>query len=765
MMNKKSNRMLCILLSCMMLFSVLPVVATAATGEASAVLPAGAPSGLPDGKPIDAANLWVDWDTAGVTGAKVEDGYNKVTTKDKTAWTDKGVDTVSWKGASGIMFYVDASKNAGNVDFLLELLLNTSRPKSATANSYAQLKTTPTAWASPTPIQVGNTSHAYYFKDGAWVDFSVSYPSYYLSSGAKNSGWYYVPFESFWYHGGSGNGYDVASTGILNFNEFMSHYQNQTIWKISMKSNQVGQKFGDVYFVYSNPENVTGDTAVSPLFGTMALNGKPDGTATGNVSDNAVTVTGGSSNSATASGNRVWLTGLAQTNLSGASGLRFRVDTASADAQVQLRLRMIKTDTAAIIKDVYAAGAGGYASLSGGWMQYVCRSENSVIYYYDAGGNAQALRISSSVNTGAEGDLFEALPAGYQGYVYVPFENFWLSITSYNNLICNIPFADAIAKYGVNLFGICSAVSGGDSDSVTYSNFEVVWADTAMTGAGVSLTNNLNVNFYAKVQENATDAKMYFKVGSRNTEVAGIQQEDGSWKFVCADLLPQTVVDTIHATLSATVNGTTISQKKTYSVREYCERQLANAEASNGLKKLLVDLLYYAEAAQLYANYRTDDLATKNLTEAQKALRSADTTGAITATAGKTGTPDETCGWTAAALRLENAMAMKLRFDATTVEGLTVDVTINGRTVTISDFGEENGTYYLLFNNIGADEYNAEVRAVFKRNGTETGEVLTYSVAAYIGEAVRKAGASEALLNLLRSIYAYGESATAYTAG
>ena len=398
-------------------------------------------------------------------------------------------------------------------------------------------------------------------------------------------------------------------------------------------------------------------------------------------------------------------------------------------------------------------------------MQYVCRSENSVIYYYDAGGNAQALRISSSVNTGAEGDLFEALPAGYQGYVYVPFENFWLSITSYNNLTCNIPFADAIAKYGVNLFGICSAVSGGDSDSVTYSNFEVVWADTAMTGAGVSLTNNLNVNFYAKVQENATDAKMYFTVGSRNTEVAGIQQKDGSWKFVCADLLPQTVVDTIHATLSATVNGTTISQQKTYSVREYCERQLANAEASNGLKKLLVDLLYYAEAAQLYANYKTDDLATKNLTEAQKALRSADTTGAITATAGKTGTPDETCGWTAAALRLENAMAMKLRFDATTVEGLTVDVTINGRTVTISDFGEENGTYYLLFNNIGADEYNAEVRAVFKRNGTETGEVLTYSVAAYIGEAVRKAGASEALLNLLRSIYAYGESAAAYTAG
>lgn len=545
----------------------------------------------------------------------------------------------------------------------------------------------------------------------------------------------------------------------------MSRYQDQTIWKISMKSNQVGQKFGDVYFVYSNPENVTGNTAVSPLFGTMALNGNPEGAATGTVSGSAVTVTGGSSNSATASGNRVWLKGLAQTNLSGASGLRFWVDTASETAQVQLRLRMRAGVACSAVTDVYAAGAGGYASLSGGMPQYVCRGENSIAYYYDAEGNAQILHTASTVSSNADGDLFDALPAGYQGYVYIPFESYWMSVGSYGNLTCTIPFAVAMEKYPLDLIAICSAVSGGESDSVTYSNFEVVWADTAMTGAGVSLTNNLNVNFFAKVQENATDAKMYFTVGSRNTEVAGIQQEDGSWKFVCADLLPQTVVDTIHATLSATVNGTTISQQKTYSVREYCEKQLANAEASDGLKKLLVDLLYYAEAAQLYAKYKTDDLATKNLTEAQKALRSADTTGSITATAGKTGTPDETCGWTAAALRLENAMAMKLRFDATTVEGLTVDVTINGRTVTVSDFGEENGTYYLLFNNIGADEYKAEVRAVFKRNGTETGEVLTYSVAAYIGEAVRKAGASEALLNLLRSIYAYGESAAAYTAG
>ena len=638
-----------------------------------------------------------------------------------------------------------------------------------------QFKTTPTVWKSADaggPLKVGETGYAYYYQDNRWVDFSVAYPSYYLNAGANYSGWYYVPFESFWYLGGSGNGFDLFDsenpTGIISFPEFMSRFQNQTLWKLSMKSNTPGMKFGDVYFVYSNPDAPDGECAVSQMFSSMALNGNPEGSAKGTVNGSAVTVSGMTDNSATASGSRVWLKGMAQTNLSGASGMRFYVDTTamSAEAAVQLRIRMRASVAIGNVNNVFAAGAGGYAALTGGMPQYVCRGENSVAYYYDANGTAQALHVSSSVSSIADGDLFEALPAGYKGYVYIPFDSFWMSCGSYSNLTCAIPFSVAMEQYPIDFITLCGVVTGVDAgtDSVTYSNFELVYADTAMTGASVTLTNNFNVNFYANIQQNAADARIIFTVGSKTVTAAGEQQADGSYRFVCENLLPQTITDTIYAALSATVNGVAVSQTREYSVREYCESMLAKEDSSAELKQLLVDLLYYGEAAQQYANYKTDDLATKNLTEAQKALRSADATASITAAPGRTGTPNEQYKWVSAALRLESTMAIRFRLEAASLEGLTAEVTVNGRTVIFTEFGEDNGSYVLLFNNIGADEYDSTVTAVLKQNGEQIGEALTYSVAAYIKEAVQNAEASDELRNLLRSIYSYGLSAKAYTA-
>ena len=225
--------------------------------------------------------------------------------------------------------------------------------------------------------------------------------------------------------------------------------------------------------------------------------------------------------------------------------------------------------------------------------------------------------------------------------------------------------------------------------------------------------------------------------------------------------------DEITATLTAKVNGTAVSQTMTYSVREYCENLLAKEDTSETVKKLLVDLLYYAEAAQNYANYKIDDLATKNLTDAQKALKSADTTGAITATTGLDGTADGQYKWVSAALRLENTVAVRIRFAAPSLEGLTVKVTMNGRTVTytadnITDEGD--GHYSILFNNIGAGEYGDAVTAIMEKDGAQIAETLTYSVAAYIREAVNKESTTEKTLALVRALWSYGESAKAVSA-
>ncbi len=755
--------------------SLIPAISLASYAEEA---PTTLPTTLPDGSSVDSSKLWVDWSTAGSADTKggtiTDDGYFKVASGNYNVYTQKDAYTTSWRGASGIMFYVDASEATG-VDFILTFLMAGTRSNSASGSGCVQLQTAPTIYADGPKGVEGTKSTAYTYKDGAWTDFSVSYPSYYLKNSAANSGWYYVPLTSFHYHGGSANGYAYTANDPclgMNFEEFTARFQDQRIWKIGVKSDYVGLKFSDIHFVYTNPEAAeTG--ASTPLFGTMAQNGNPEESAAGTIANNTLTVTA-MPNSATVSNNRIWLRGLAQTNLAnGASGIRFHVDTtALGSAQLQLRLRLRSSTSGTNVgknKDketgIFATGGLGYAELTNvSNAQYVCRADNSVAYYYDADGNPVALHVASNVSSTNEADLFDALPAGYNGDIYIPFESFWMSASSYASLNLSLPFAEAAPLYPIDLLAVCHAISGTATDStVVYSNFELVYPETYISGASVTLKNTLDVNFFAKLG-NATDAKMTFAVGSKTYEVEGTEATEGRVKFVCSGILPQKVNDEITATLTAKVNGTAVSQTVTYSIREYCENLLAKEETSESVKKLLVDLLYYAEAAQNYANYKTDDLATKNLTDAQKALKSADTTADITATAGVTGTADENYKWFSAALRLENAVAVRIKFAAPSLEGLTVKVTMNGREVTyteadITDEGE--GYYSILFNNIGAAEYGDTITAMMEKDGTQIAETLTYSVAAYIREAVAAESTTEKTLALVRALWSYGESAKA----
>lgn len=757
--------------------SLIPAVSLVSYAEqASTTLP----TTLPDGSSVDGSKLWVDWSTAGSAdnngGTITDDGYFKVAKGNCNVYTKENAYTTSWRGASGIMFYVDASEATG-VDFILTFLMAGARSNSATSSGCVQLQTAPTIYSGGPKGIEGTKSTAYTYKDGAWADFSVSYPNYYLKNSNANSGWYYVPLTSFHYHGGSANGYAYTANDPclgMNFEEFTARFQDQRIWKIGVKSDYVGLKFSDIHFVYTNPEAAPAG-ATAPLFGTMDQN-SPENGAEGSISGNTLTVTA-MPNSTTVSKNRIWLKGLAQTNLAnGASGIRFHVDTtALGSAQLQLRLRLRASVAAKDVgknKDketgIFVTGGLGYAELTSvSNAQYVCRADNSVVYYYDANGNPVALHVASDVAIKPESDLFEALPAGYNGDIYIPFESFWMSTSSYGSVNLSLPFSEAAPLYPVDLLAICHAVSGETTNNtVVYSKFELVYPETYISGASVTLKNSLDVNFFATLGK-ATDAKMTFEVGSKVETVEGTVLEDGRTKFVCSGILPQKLNDEITATLTAKVNGTAVSQTVTYSVREYCENLLAKADTSETVKKLLVDLLYYAEAAQNYANYKTDDLATKNLTDAQKALKSADTTGAITATTGLDGTADEQYKWVSAALRLENTVAIRIKFAAPSLAGLTVRVTLNGRTVTyteenITDEGE--GYYSILFNNIGAGEYGDTVTAIMEKDGTQIAETLTYSVAAYIREAVNNESTTEKTLALVRALWSYGESAKAVSA-
>lgn len=526
-------------------------------------------------------------------------------------------------------------------------------------------------------------------------------------------------------------------------------------------------KFSDLELVYTDPGEVGTNYSVSPLFETMTQSAL-EGSANSAVDGNAVTVSGLTGNSGSTSTSRAWLQGLSVSDLDKATGLRFFVDSSALDvgAALQLRLRLMSNVKVASTTTVYKNGSGNLVS-SSTWSnpQYICGAGNSVAYYYDAAGDPVSLHVQENVSTVNDGDLFEALPAGYCGYIYIPFDSFWMSGTSYTNKNLMLPFSVAGANYPISQIAICHAVSGETaSDAVTYSDFEVVYAGTAVTGASLTLTNNLNVNFHATIEEDATAPIVQFMVGGNIATVSGEKQADGTYRFVCANILPQNIGDRITATLTAKVGDYTVTDTLTYSVRQYCESMLEEPEATGALKTLLVDLLYYGAAAQNYAGYRTDDLVTGNLTEAQAALRSPDPCPYIDAAASLSGTASDDVAFVSASLILENAVAAKFTFSAVSIEDLTVEVSINGRTTAIaaSDLAKNGDRYMVIFRNIGADEYDSEITVIFKKDGEQIGKTLTYSVAAYVRSVSSREGNPEELSEILRSVYAYGTSAKNY---
>ena len=756
----KHKKILSLLLSALILLTLLSPITVTAVDEIPDM-----PGVLPGNESVDMTNLWIDWSAAGClnnANTVTADGMMKINKAKTQVWSGASAqdNTQAWRGASGLMFYVNTDEIAAdaavkNVNFMVEFLIDQSRLKGDGSSGYAQFNT-----VSTTSIP----AKAYYYQNGEWHVFQPAGNAEYMDAGVSFSGWYYVPLTSLSYRGGSGwlNSSDEGAG--MNFVEFMTHFTKQNLARLSFRSQTPGLKFGDVSFVYHMPEAISENTSSAPTFSNLTLN-THEGGASSQISGSSVTVSSLTANSAGTSGSRVWLKGINTANLHGATGIRFWVDSSSLDAgaSLQLRLRLLATPGCSAITDIMKPGSG-YQVFGSGTPQYVCRGDNSVAYYYDESGAAQVLRVNAGVSTVADADLFEALPEGYRGYIYIPFDSFWMSVNSYNSG-CYVPFADVSETFSIQSIAICHAISGTTAnDSVTYSNFETVYADTAITGANVVLTNNFNVNFYAEVQEGVQDVSMQFVSGSKNETVKGTLQEDGSWRFVCEDLLPQTIVNEISATLNVKINGKTVSQKMTYSIRQYCENMLEKDSTPLALKTLLVDMLFYGEAAQKYANYKTDDLATKNLTDEQRALASEDMTASITKSAVTSGTPNADYQWVSASLRMENTTALKLKFSAANLEGLTVEVTIGDRTVVFDHFAEGADGYTVVFNNIGANEFDQDVTAVIKQNGVVIGQTLTYSVSAYIREAVSNDATPDEVLSLLRAMYAYGCSAVAYCA-
>ncbi len=237
--------------------------------------------------------------------------------------------------------------------------------------------------------------------------------------------------------------------------------------------------------------------------------------------------------------------------------------------------------------------------------------------------------------------------------------------------------------------------------------------------------------------------------------------------FDYTGISPQALGDDVSITFYGAKDGVTYKGNTyKYSATDYIKSTLNKPTSSAKLKTLLVDLVYYGEACQVYQNYKTDNLLTDILTDEQKALRS---TADLNLTNIKNASY-ETCKNRlvkfGTALRLNNSVeiAIPLNMTNVTLDDLSFKVKIGSRTLTYTyaenpdNFEKgKDGYWYFYFDGVYANQMSDEVFITAYKGDEQVSYTLKYSVESYAATVT-----DTKLKAVTDAMMRYGNSAKAY---
>lgn len=237
--------------------------------------------------------------------------------------------------------------------------------------------------------------------------------------------------------------------------------------------------------------------------------------------------------------------------------------------------------------------------------------------------------------------------------------------------------------------------------------------------------------------------------------------------FDYTGISPQALGDDVSITFYGVKDGVTYNGNAyKYSATDYIKSTLNKPTSSAKLKTLLVDLVYYGEACQVYQNYKTDNLLTDILTDEQKALRS---TADLSLTNIKNASY-ETCENRlvkfGTALRLNNSVeiAIPLNMTNVTLDDLSFKVKIGSRTLTYTyaenpdNFEKgKDGYWYFYFDGVYANQMSDEVFITAYKGTEQVSYTLKYSVESYAATVT-----DTKLKAVTDAMMRYGNSAKAY---
>ena len=307
--------------------------------------------------------------------------------------------------------------------------------------------------------------------------------------------------------------------------------------------------------------------------------------------------------------------------------------------------------------------------------------------------------------------------------------------------------------------------------------------------ASLSLSQDINVKYVVNIPAGYSNVYATFKlIDVAGSELVYVYEENAdpskarTVTFQYTGLKFYYMNEVVEARIYATTeDGRTVAFENNIMSVAYYSARMLNAYASyvaNGNKTaielctLISDLLIAGDMTQIYEGYETNNLVTDAVKATGAVLTpSTKTLDAVDIPASSFTFENNEKGkdirWSSASLSVGQATYMKLLFNATDIEGLTIKITIGNYDpiyVNASDLGEPNssGQYTVEVRNIRAKEYGVTIKAEFLKDNEpiENGAVIYSSINTYLYNMRNNSKVN--VKNLVRALYNYGAAVYAY---
>lgn len=420
-------------------------------------------------------------------------------------------------------------------------------------------------------------------------------------------------------------------------------------------------------------------------------------------------------------------------------------------------------DQAADIKDVkiVVVSDGVTEGTSTGGLPTLTYEVHPEAITYDAGGEAiNSVAIANS-QLGSEAVFSIKLPVSNElyseavvtdGYKYV----------SVTHVSSDEGYEDEVGYFRIkgtagSYYIIC--------DVTHFSEFElepVIVANVAgvKVQASITLQDDIKINFYVNGLDGdkyVGDYKVRYTYNGVTTEVRldEVSPEANGYKFVVAECAARQMNDTVD--FRVFYQDTEIFRTPDYSIRVYCEKQLAKSNINAKLRNICLAVLDYGAAAQNYFGYQKSNLANATYTA-----------GTVASTVVPVYVAEAT--WGGAVSKVTASLSLKSRtelnfyiYSASYIYD-EVTVTVGGSTwtnYTYEYLGVKDGLkiYKLTVKGIASGLLGQNVSFEILEGGYWTIASATYSPMSY---AYRNQNKGAGLGNVCKALYNYYVAASAY---